>query len=447
MILKVRPSHIGGFVTVPGSKSHTIRAVAIAALADGVSEIRNPLVSEDTLSAVEAYRSLGAEIECLEGLWRVKGFERRFGNTARCKVVNETIDVGDSGTTLYIAMGIAALGFEESTFIGNERIMRRPVKPLADVLNQLGALVTCSEKGTPPVRIVPCRCPKDRDKRAGCFTPKGIREVTLDCSKTSQYLTALLLNYPTACCGTVIHAKDLVERPYIDMTLNWVRSLGIVIDEEPGNVFKIRGGQEYKPFTRDVPSDFSTATFFLCGSALASMTYGTPITVKGLDMNDTQGDKGVIDILRQMGASAEINEEGVTITASRLRGITVDLGDMPDSLPMLAVTACFAEGVTRFTGVAQARLKETDRIAVMRQELTKAGCDIEETEDGLIIRKSDFKGGCLSGHGDHRVAMSLAVGGCFAQGETVIEDADAVSVTFPGFAEAMVSLGADLVKQ
>ncbi len=120
---------------------------------------------------------------------------------------------------------------------------------------------------------------------------------------------------------------------------------------------------------------------------------------------------------------------------------------MPDSLPMLAVTACFAEGVTRFTGVAQARLKETDRIAVMREELTKAGCDIVETEDGLIIRKSAFKGGSLSGHGDHRVAMSLAVGGCFAQGETVIEDADAVSVTFPGFAEAMVSLGADLVKQ
>ena len=419
MRLLVTRSSLSGIVPIPGSKSHTVRAVALASLADGVSRIRRPLAAADTMSAVNAYQLLGAEINRPDE-WVVRGV------AGRPRVPDNVIDVANSGTTLYIALGSAALVDGISVFTGDDQIRRRPAGPLMDALNKLG--------------------PKVESTRANDVAPIIVRgglrggDIQLDCSKTSQYLTSLLINCPLASGDTRIRALDMVERPYIDMTLQWVRGLGVEIAEVAPDEFEIKGGQSYRPFDKAVPADFSSATFFLCAAAIT----GCELTLTGLDMADTQGDKAVVDMLRQMGAEIDDTSYGLVVSADGLTGCELDLSDTPDALPALAVTACFAEGETRLVNVAQARLKETDRIAVMCEELTKMGADIEELLDGLVIRKSNLRGAAVDGHQDHRAIMALAVAGLATDGTTEIEGAEALDVTFPNFVELMNSIGAGI---
>jgi 3-phosphoshikimate 1-carboxyvinyltransferase len=392
--------------------------VAIASLAEGESRIRKPLVAADTLSAAGAYRMLGSEIDTSSSDWVVRGFGGLPG------AAKEAIDVGNSGTTLYIAMGSACLGYGRNVLTGDEQIRRRPVGPLVDALNGLGASVSCEPGGTPPVTV------------GGRMTGGSIK---LDGSKTSQYLTSLLINCPLASGDTIIEVENLVEKPYVEMTLRWIEEQGIRLENDGFRTFTIPGGQRYRSFDRRIPADFSSATFFLCAAAIT----GADLTLVGLDMNDTQGDKAVIGMLAAMGANVERTGDGVRIVGgSRLTGGEFDLCNTPDALPAMAVTACFAEGETRLVNIAQARLKETDRIAVMREELLKMDADIDELPDGLVIRGRRLKPGVVYGHGDHRVIMALAVAGLALEGETVIESAEALDVTFPTFVELMNGIGA-----
>ncbi|HOQ82341.1 MAG TPA: 3-phosphoshikimate 1-carboxyvinyltransferase, partial [bacterium] len=168
------------------------------------------------------------------------------------------------------------------------------------------------------------------------------------------------------------------------------------------------------------------------------------ILIKGLDLNDDQGDKKVIDYLRNAGAVINNSPEGIRIKGDMLKGLEIDLNETPDALPALSVMGCMAEGITVLKNVQQARIKETDRISVMSEELTKMGADIKEMEDGLIIRKSNLKGATVNGHKDHRVVMALTLAGLIAEGTTIITTAESVSVTFPGFLEMMKNLGANI---
>lgn len=413
-------SCLSGAVEIPGSKSHTVRAVTIASLADGVSVIRKPLVAADTLSAVNTYRALGAEIETLADRWIVRGF------AGKPRAVGEDIDVGNSGTTLYIALGTACLTDQPNVLTGDEQIRRRPAGPLAEALEALGAKIEFANlQGTPPLRV-------NGAMKGGC--------VRLECSKTSQYLTSLLINCPLASGDTKIEVENLVEKPYVEMTLRWLEDQGIVIENDGFERFVIPGRQHYRPFDRSIPADWSSATFFMCAAAIT----GSTITLPGLDLSDTQGDKAVADMLERMGAIVETTERDIRVRGGKLIGGEFDLGNTPDALPALSVTACFAQGETRLVNVAQARLKETDRIHVMREELSKMGADIEELPDGLIIRGGPLKAAEVNGHGDHRVIMALALAGLGVEGETVITPADALDVTFPTFVELMNSAGANI---
>lgn len=420
MRLLVRKSSLSGSAVIPGSKSHTVRAVAIGSLAEGESIIHAPLVAADTLSAVQAYRALGAEIDALDGCWRVRG----FGGNPRA--TDKVIDVGNSGTTLYIAMGSAALGGHRYVFTGDSQIQRRPTGPLVNALNDLGAAAhSIQPGGIGPVKL------------AG---PIRGGSVTLDCSKTSQYLTSLLINCPLAVGDTVILAGNLVEKPYVEMTLRWISEQGVRVEREGFERFMVPGGQRYRTFDRRIPADWSSATFFMCAAAITGATIDLP----GLDVSDTQGDKAVADMLSRMGACVESRPDGIRISGGRLVGGEFDLKDTPDALPALAVTACFAEGETRLVNVAQARLKETDRISVMRAELGKMGARIEELPDGLVIQGGGMHSAEVSGHDDHRVIMALALAGLAVDGETVVGPADALGVTFPNFVELMNGIGASI---
>ncbi|MHB1001971.1 MAG: 3-phosphoshikimate 1-carboxyvinyltransferase [Armatimonadota bacterium] len=421
MLLISRRSSLTGLVRIPASKSHTIRAVALGSLASGSSRVINPLGSSDTESAVQAYQSFGAKISTVGNTYAIEGLSGIPG------VPDDVINVGNSGTSMYIAMGTAALTRSWTVFTGDAQIRNRPAEPLLKALVDLGAEgFSTRGDGRPPLAV--------RGPLKGGST-------TLDGSMTSQYLTSLLINCPFAHGDSEIFVQNLVEIPYVEMTLKWLDDAGIRYERDGFERFFIPGNQSCRPFEKAIPGDFSSATFFLCAAAIT----GAQIEVYGLDLNDTQGDKGVIDILRQMGVVIEpAYSGGFTVKGGQLTGGEFDLSSMPDALPALAATACYAEGTTRLVNVAQARLKETDRIRVMREELTKMGALIRELPDGLEIVGCQLQAATLRGHGDHRVVMALAIAGLGCDDWTQIDTAESIDVTFPNFIELMQGVNAEM---
>ncbi len=418
MKLVVGKSDLRGAVDIPGSKSHTIRAAVIATLATGESRIEQPLESADGRSALEACRALGAPIVEESGVWRVTGL------AGAPQVPDNIVDVQNSGTTMRLVMGAASLLKDGvAVLTGDEQVRRRPCGPLAQALTALGARVVSTRgNGCPPVVV-------EGRLRGGETSIEAV---------TSQYVSSLLISTPLASGDTVLHVPLLNEKPYVGITLDWVRRQGVRIEhDEDYTEFRIPGGQSYQPVRGRIPGDFSSATFFLAGGALS----GNAVMCRGLDMTDTQGDKAVVDYLVQMGADVSVEPDGVRVSAKGLRGCEIDMNATPDALPMMAVLACFAEGETRLVNVPQARLKETDRIAVMRAELSKLGAEIRELPDGLVIGGRPLHAGEVEGHGDHRVVMALAIGAGQVAGETVIHGSEAMAVTYPGFTEALIALG------
>ena len=428
-------SNLKGTIRVPASKSHTIRALLIASLAAGKSLIKRPLFSADSESCIAACRLLGAKVDVQEDLINVSG------TGGELAVAEDVIDVGNSGTTLYLAMSAAALGAGKTVFTGDNQIRRRPAGPLLAALQDLGAAaISTRDNGCAPLII------------QGPLTGGNTR---IECP-TSQYLSSLLIAAPLAKKDTDIEVLLLNEKPYVDITLRWLDEQHIQYSREGCDRFHVKGGQAYQAFTRVMPGDFSSATFFLCAAAIT----GSEITLEGLYMEDAQGDKAVVGILKEMGCSVNIARSGDTLTikGGRLRCGEFDMNAIPDALPALAVTACFAEGETRLVNVPQARMKETDRIAVMAEELAKMGARVEELPDGLVIHgrgtaaegqsakagaeKRPLTGARVNGHHDHRVAMSLAVAGLAASGETTVETAESAAITFPDFFEKLADLGA-----
>ena len=422
MKLIVRKSRLKGTVAIPGSKSYTIRAVAIASLAGGQSLIHAPLDSSDTQAAVACYRALGAVIDPSNPkLWKVTG------TNGKVTPPKEIIDVGNSGTTLRIAMGSAALApsGQTTTFTGDEQIQTRPVEPLIDSLNDLGAkCASLKNNGKVPVEIA--------GKLAGGKTAIA--------AYTSQYLSSLLLCVPLASEDTRIDVTMLNEPGYVQMTLDWLDKQQIEYENQQMRQFIIRGNQSYRAFEDSVAADFSSATFFLCAAALIA----DEVTLLGLDFTDSQPDKAVVDYLKAMGADIRIEPDSVTVKASPLKGTEIDMNKTPDALPAMAVTAAFAEGTTRLLNVAQARSKETDRIKCMAEELKKMDVDVEELPDGLIIRGGKPSPAELHGWADHRIVMALSLAGLKIDGECSIDTAEAINVTFPGYVELMRSVGANI---
>jgi 3-phosphoshikimate 1-carboxyvinyltransferase len=440
MQLVSRKSRLKGVVSIPGSKSHTIRAVAIGSLAAGKSLVRRPLASADTMSAVTTYRALGAAIDTSDSkVWTVEG------TGGEIRVPPGPVDVGNSGTTLNIALGSAALVARGKTitFIGDKQTQSRPVGPLLDSLTELGAkCVSVNNNGKAPATVT------------GQIT--GGR--TAIASSTSQYLSSLLLCTPLAAQDSEIHVTLLNEPGYVQMTLDWLDSQGIRYDcglgiadwglaprgesaiRNPKSAIFMRGKQSYKPFDRPVPADFSSATFFLCAAALV----GAEVTLLGLDFSDSQPDKAVVDYLNGMGAEITVKADAVVVKAASLKGIEIDMNKTPDALPAMAVTAAFAEGETRLVNVPQARGKETDRIACMATELRKLSVEVEELPDGLVIHGGHPRSAAVHGWGDHRIVMAMALAGLVLDEPLTVDTAEAMSVTFPDYVELMRSLGANV---
>ncbi len=417
-------STLRGRVSIPASKSHTIRAVVLGGLAEGESVLEAPLLSGDTRSAIAGMRALGAEIGMEADVWRV------IGTGGQPRLRSPEVDVGNSGTTLRTLMGAAALLREGRVILtGDEQIQRRPAGPLAEALETLGASVTSlRDNGCAPFEV-------------GGLLHGGRTVVE---AVTSQYVTSLLLVCPLAENDTVLDVPVLNERPYVQMTLDWLAFLGVEAPHAPDmSRFEVPGGRTYPAFKRRIPADFSSATFFLGAGAVGE----NEITCTGLDMLDSQADKAVVEYLREMGAEVTVAGDAVAVRGRGLHGVELDLNETPDALPVMAVLGCFAEGETVLRNVAHARIKETDRIKVMACELRRMGADIEELPDGLVIRHSRLRGARVDGHGDHRVVMALALAGLCCAGDTQVSTAEAAGITFPNYADLMQALGGRIEKR
>lgn len=451
----IHPHQFSGTFRIPASKSHTIRKLLFATLAEGVSNLDYPLDSLDTRSCVAVCRAFGAHIEEVResaqearrsgnpnapsadgsrlARWIVTGVGKNKAGQPSLTTPEDVIDVGNSGTTLYLALALAGLHSGMSIFTGDHQIRRRSAQNLLAALEGLGVSARSSRNnGCAPIII------------QGPW--KGGR-VSIECP-TSQYLSALLIAAPLADRGilTEIEVPLLNERPYVEMTLAYLDAQGVNYEAAPDrSFFRIPGGAHYKSLGDLVPGDFSSAAFPACAAAIS----GGKVTLLGLDPEDTQGDKALVEYLKRMGCPVEWQKIGheweLTVTGTGdLRGQTLDLNATPDALPAMAATACFAKEKTKLINVPNARIKETDRIAVMAEELRKLGATITELPEGLEIQGGQaLRGASVHGHGDHRVVMALAIAGLGAQASTIVDTAEAATVTYPGFLEL---LGADMIE-
>ncbi len=427
MKAKVGISVLKGEVLAPPSKSYTHRAVVMASLAEQTI-VKRPLLSADTAATIRACEALGAVI-------REKGDSLIVdGVKGKPSVPDSIIDVANSGTTLRLLMAVSALCDGTTVLTGDDSIRKRPNTPLIDVLNQLGAsVISTRDNGMAPIEV--------RGPMTG-------GEAVMDGSISSQFFSALLMACPLCRTRTVVKVDgELKSRPYVEITIEMLESAGIeieLVEDDKGHLSFIippnqsYGLTEYTVYT--VPGDFSSASYLLAAGALA----GGGITVGGLYPNK-QGDAAIIPILQDMGANLEWDQERgeVRVNKSQLTGVTVDVGMTPDLVPTLAVLGALSGGEMVIENAGHVRYKETDRLHAMTVELGKMGVDITEEPDRLVIRGGGMHGARVSGWHDHRIVMALSVAGMVA-GDTVIDTAESVDISYPGFFEAMKSLGGDI---
>ena len=418
--LYLRPSSLGGTLTVPPSKSHTLRAILFATLAKGQSVIHNYLHSPDTDAMIKACRQLGAHITAFDERLEIKGDLRP---------PEDVIDAGNSGQVLRFVGAILALFPGYGVVTGDHSIRHsRPVLPLLEGLTQLGAFaVSLRGDGHAPIII-------KGPLKGGSALVNG---------EDSQPISGLLIASAFGLGKTELFVENPGEKAWIRLTLDWFDRLGIAYQNDHFERYLIYGGSVIQGFEFTVPSDLSSASYSI-GAAIIT---NSELTLRGIDLSDIQGDKEVIFLLQRMGANIAIDSEKKTITVlkgHKLKGASIDVNEFIDALPLLAVIGCFAEGVTTLVGGKIARKKESDRISCIVSELKKMGAHIDEQEDGLTVERSDLKGALLQSHADHRMAMSLAVASLGAKGASMIEGSECVAKSYRGFFEQLKDLGAQI---
>lgn len=417
----IKPSKLHGTISIPASKSHTLRAILFASLAHGRSVIHHYLHSPDTHAMIKACQLLGATISISERSLHI------VGTGGKPHTPTDVIDAGNSGQVLRFIGAVAALASGYTIITGDLSIRtKRPVQPLLEGLTHLGVFaVSAQNNGSAPIII-------KGPLRGGVTHLNG---------EDSQPVSALLIAAAFAPHPTVIHVEQPGETPWIELTLDWFKRLNIAYQCEGYTQYTVMGNTAYTGFEYTVPGDFSSCAFPLAAALLT----GSELVLNNLDMQDAQGDKALILALQDMGAVIDIDEVHRTLTvrrSPRLLGKTLDVNDYIDAVPILAVLACFAEGETVITGAAIARKKESDRLATMSQTLQKMGANITELEDGLRILPAELSGARVSSFEDHRIAMALTVAALSAQGETIIENTDCVEKSYPNFVQSLQTLGA-----
>lgn len=417
-------SGLNGTLRVPGDKSISHRAVMLASLAKGTTTIEGFLLGEDCLATIECFKKMGVEIEQVGEKVTVigKGYDG-------LQEPEEILDVGNSGTTVRLMLGILATLSFHTVVIGDESIAKRPMSRVTIPLREMGAQIDGRAQGNlTPLSV-----------RGG--QTKGIHYESKVAS--AQVKSAILL------CGLQSEGETSVDEPHIsrDHTERMLSAFGVDVQRE-GTKVTVRGGGTLTAGHIVVPGDISSAAFFLAAGAIVPES---KIELENVGMNPTR--TGIIDVLEQMGAKLEIKNERVvnaepiadlTISTSELKGIDISGAIIPrliDEIPIIALMATQAEGTTVIKDAEELKVKETNRIDTVVEELTKLGANIEATDDGMIIHgKTSLKGGNVSSYGDHRIGMMLAIAGCIASGDVAISQAESIAISYPNFFEHLTML-------
>lgn len=434
-LIKINPiNSLNGEINAPSSKSYSHRAFIAASLADGVSVIKNPLTSGDVEVTINILKLLGVTIlKEKENSYIIERDEDSF------KSIKEPIDCKNSGTSIRIFSALSLWIEGGLSFIGEFLKRKRPIVPLLNALKYFGGEYFFKEEFVHIQR-----------RKNQCNTVKIQGDIS------SQFITALLIISTLLKCDKrdfieIEITTPLVSYPYIKITLDVLNSFGINIQEKLNKNkigrYIIQCGQKYRPQVYKIPGDFSSAAFIIAATVLSPKD--SNVIIKNLDIRNPQGDKRIIEILREMGANIKVNQNQIIVKGNilkyPLKGLKIDCNEIPDLFPILSVIGAFAEGETTLYNASNLRLKECDRISVMARELEKMDVKVNKEEDKLTIYHSDhLKGSTINHEKDHRIAMACSIAALYAKSISMIKDMNIIKDSYPTFIEDLKDLGANI---
>lgn len=425
--LRIKSKPLHGIIKAQPSKSMAHRAIICASLANGKCKIDNVVLSDDINATLGAVASLGVEIKIEDSLNYIGRKLITVNSNGNISPKEKVIDCIESGSTARFMMPITRLDSSPTTITGSGRLTKRPFEIYKDLFTEKGITYKDNE-GKMPIFLSGKLIP-------GTFNISG--------NVSSQFISGLLFALPLLEENSEINITgELQSLPYIQMTIQVLNEFGIIIKHDADyKRIIINGNQSYKAILNYiVEGDWSQAAFFCVMGAISGQ-----LTLKGLNLNSLQGDKIILDILKEMGAVPEINEQGITFKSSELKGIIIDVSQCPDLVPAIAVAASKADGVTSITNGARLRIKESDRLMTTCKELNALGADIIEKYDELVIKgKPHLTGGKAYGSGDHRIVMAVAAASSICSGAVEIEGYEAVKKSYPEFWEDFISLGGEV---
>lgn len=413
MNVTVYPSKLSGVVKAISSKSMAHRLLICAAMSEGVTRVRCSESSQDIEATIACLKAMGSNIVKIGNIYIVPKVTVHAGQSV-------TLDCRESGTTLRLMMCVAAgLGLC-ARFQGCDRLFERPLTPLIDVLTDHGIVIS-RDLGN---RII------QSGKAFG-------REYEITGDVSSQFISGLLLMLPLCGGGNLTVTGDFESKPYVDLTVKALSQADVNIKEE-GRTYTVTGRYALRDCL--VEGDWSNSAFFLTAGAL-----GGDVKVTCLDMDSAQGDKEIVNLLCAFGSEAVVEEKGISCKGKELKATQIDVKDIPDLVPVLAVAAAASTGQTKITGAKRLRLKESDRLKTVADMINVLGGKCEYTDDSLIIEgKGKLTGGRVDACNDHRIAMSAAIAAGICENPVVIEDAQAVNKSYPAFFDDLMELGAKI---
>jgi 3-phosphoshikimate 1-carboxyvinyltransferase len=407
---RIGPSAVRGKIQAPPSKSFAQRAVAIAAMAVGRSRIFFPGNSDDVRAAVNVTRQLGVQISLSDDTLVADG-----GIVAP----SGPLDCGEAGLSVRMFSAVAGIFSKPVILTGRGSLLRRPMHVIEDSLKAMG--VQCiTNRGYLPVSV--------------CGPIKGGVAV-VDGSFSSQVLTGMLIAAPFAEEDMTIQVNDLKSRPYIDITLSVMNSFGVEVINSDYAEFYIKSGQKYRAIDYMIEGDWSGAAFLLVAGAVAG-----DVTIGNIDIDSPQADRAILHALEAAGANVSAGEKTVTVSKKELQSFNFDATHCPDLFPPLVCLAAYCKGETRISGASRLRHKESDRASTLTEEFGRLGVKISCDDDVMVVHGGGCRGGIVSSHGDHRIAMACAVAALGATSEIEIDGADAVAKSYPGFFDDLDSI-------
>ena len=424
--IEITPKILTGSLEIPPSKSVSHRAIISAGLAKGESVISNVLMSEDMIATCDAMTALGASIAYQET--QNGCFTLTISGCDPLAMKTDTIQCNESGSTLRFIIPIVLLQPKRVVITGKGRLVSRPMKPYYEIF---------AEKAIQYEHLQ-----KDQDLPLaveGALTPGSYQ---IDGGVSSQFITGLLFALPLLSGDSVIELTSKLEsKPYIDITLDVLKQFGIEIVNDNDQRFVIKGNQAYTPSNYRVEGDFSQGAFWLVAGTIGEM-----MDCRDLNVASQQGDKVIVDILKEMGGDISVDDDKLIVRKAETAGTIIDVSQCPDLVPILGVVGSLSKGTTTIINGERLRFKESDRLMATADVLNKLGGNVEETADGLVIHGvSGFTGGRVESHNDHRIAMAVAIASMRATGKIILDGAEAVNKSYPHFWEDFTAMGGEWI--